>query len=69
MLRRGIIAAYDSGTHTATIRFTGSTPQSIAGIRVAANIAAAAVTVNRRAVVDDGPDGHLADMVVLAVHD
>lgn len=66
---RGRITAYDSGTHTATLRLDGSAPQTIASVRVAANIAGAAVTSGRRALIEAGPSSELKELLIIAVWD
>ena len=66
---RGRITAYDSGTHTATIRLDGSASQTIASVRVAASVPGSAVTTGRRALIDAGPSSELKELLIIAVWD
>lgn len=62
-LVRGTLAAYASGTHTVSVRVDGSAPQVLENVPVAANIAAAVLTVGKRLLIETGPGD---DPVVIA---
>ncbi|MGE5595519.1 MAG: hypothetical protein ACM3S1_05730 [Hyphomicrobiales bacterium] len=67
-LLRGKVVSFDSTGYTASIRLDGSAPQTLDNVRVALNIASAAMTAGRRVILDTGDHGDLADVVVLAVY-
>jgi hypothetical protein len=62
------VAAYDAGSHTASLRLDGSSPQTVTGVAVSHGIAGAAVTAGRRAIVDRGDSGEAGELVVVAVY-
>jgi hypothetical protein len=66
---RGKVVAFDSGTHTATVRLDGSAAQTVEDVATAANIASGDMTTGRRVLVDNGDHNHPADFVVTAVYD
>lgn len=67
-IHRGIIRAYDSGTHTADVRVVSDLAQQLADVPVATDIPAVAVVANRECSVlffqEDDPD----DAVVITIH-
>lgn len=64
---RGIVTAFDVGTHTATVRLDGSAPQVLGSVPTSRGIASGDMATGRRVVVDTGDHNHPADFVVTAV--
>lgn len=67
-IHRGIIRAYDSGTHTADVRVVSDLAQQLADVPVATDVPAVAVVAGRECSVlffqEDDPD----DAVVITIH-
>ncbi|MFN0095110.1 MAG: hypothetical protein ACKVVT_10105 [Dehalococcoidia bacterium] len=66
-LLRGVLAAYNSTPHTATVRLDGATPQTLGPIAVDRGIAAAAMVAGRKVLIDTGRSGELDECVLLAI--
>jgi hypothetical protein len=67
-MKHGTIRAYDALTHTATVQYTESLGQHVAGVPVNQGIAAADVVAGRQCVVVEFDPTHPADAVILAVY-
>jgi hypothetical protein len=66
-LRAGILRAFNAGTYQATVQFTGSLQQYVAGVNVARDIAAGDMVAGRKvAVAFFDPSNH-QDAVLFAV--
>lgn len=66
-LRAGILQAFNAGTYQATVQFTGSLQQYVAGVNVTRDIAAGDMVVGRKvAVAFFDPSNH-TDAVLFAV--
>ncbi|OAI43075.1 hypothetical protein AYO38_11015 [bacterium SCGC AG-212-C10] len=64
---RATVVSFDAGTWRATLRFDGSAPQAVSGVRTARNIPSAEMTSGRKVLVDTGDHGNADDMVVFGV--
>ena len=67
-IRQGIVKAFDSGTHTATVQLVGSLAVYLSDIPTARNIAAAEMTAGRRCAVLFFDQANPQDAVVVAVY-
>jgi hypothetical protein len=67
-VKHGHIRAYDSGTHKATVQYTESLGQHVAGVPVCQSIAASAVVVGRQCVVVEFDPANPADAVIIAIY-
>jgi hypothetical protein len=66
-IRAGILASFDSGTYKATVQFTGSLQQYVAGVNVTRDIASGDMVAGRKvAVAFFDPSNH-TDAVLFAV--
>lgn len=65
--KKGIIKAYNAGPDTADVQLEGSLAVYLAGVTVAANIAAADVVVGRSCAVEMFDAGNPTDMVIFAI--
>jgi len=66
---RGKVAAFDSATHTATVRLDGSAPQVLEDVATTRAIASTEMTPGRRVLIDTGETSRPTDFVVTAVWD
>ena len=66
-LFRGVVVAFDAGTHTATIRLDGSAAQTLTTVPTNRGIASGDMTAGRRILLDTGDHNHPADFIVTAV--
>jgi len=67
-VKHGRIRAYDGATHTATVQYTESLGQHVAGVPVCQSIEAAAVVVGRQCVVVEFDPSNPADAVIIAIY-
>jgi len=63
---RGVVVAFDAGTHTATVRLDGS-PQVLTAVPTSRGIASGDMTAGRRVLLDTGDHHHPNDAVITAV--
>ncbi len=68
MVERGILLAFDSGAHTATVRYAGSISMVVAGVPVSRAIASGEMQSGRRVAVTLFDAGHPADAMVVGVY-
>jgi hypothetical protein len=66
-LHSGILRAFDSGTHTATVQLTGSLAQWLRTVPVNRGIASGEMVVGRKVALALFDPSNPADAVVLAV--
>jgi len=67
-MKHGRIRAYDGATHTATVQYTESLGQHVAGVAVCAGIVAVDVVVGRQCVVVEFDPANPADAVIVAIY-
>jgi hypothetical protein len=64
---RARIVSFDSTNYLAVLRLDGSAPQTVTGVRVSRDLAAADMAVGRRVLIDPGASGEADEWVVFAV--
>lgn len=68
MVKRGVVKAFDSGAHTATVQVAGSLAVWLTDVPVARNIAAAEMVTGRSCAVLFFDEPNPQDSVLIAVY-
>jgi hypothetical protein len=66
-IRRGVLRAFNSGTHTATVQVAGSVATWLGGVAVARNIPSGDMVAGRNVALLQFDPANPDDMVVCAV--
>ncbi len=67
-IRRGVITAWDSGSHTATVQISGSLAVYLTGVVTAKNILTGDMIVGRKVAVLFFDATNQTDAVIIAVY-
>ena len=68
MIERGEVMAYDSGTHSATVRYAASLSSVVSGVPVSREIDGAELLAGRRVAVALFASGDPGDAMVIGVY-